>query len=269
MSWEGDTDYEGDISDKSAPEISTFKRRTQGRPPTTGAHYVKQEHDKLVKESKEKEMIDEIMGNNVTAKGTKSMNAMRQAHEIANDFRNAPPADISSRVFESMETIRKVAEKSSNIKGDLKNIMRKAANMAEGAIVEMHKRYMEGQKEEGEAIKDIRNELQALRWENDKLKNEVDRLKKREMSMVEVAAAPERELIIMPSTSQGHIPQQISHVPELGSSRPVRTAAAIAADKITQVRHEENEGEESVTEVDMVEVGEREVELPSPSTSTP
>lgn len=201
---DGDTESEGDFSDRSAPEIPTFKRGKRGRPVTTGEYYLKQEHDKQVLEAKEKEMMEEILDPNVKAKKTRTTNSMKQAEKYAEEFQNSPVTCITTRVMDSAETIRKVAEKSSKIKGDLKNALRKAANLMEGAITEMEKRIAMGKKTDSEAIEEIRGQLEKLRWENEKLKREVEVLKGIGVPVGGMATVYGKEPNMLPGTSQGH-----------------------------------------------------------------
>lgn len=213
-----------DDSYKSAPFGGvSFKRRKPGRPPTTGMYCVQQEHEKQKQEVIKKEVLEQVLDSKIKAKDTKSSANMKQAHEFAAEFKQTPSQDIAAQVFESMESIRKVAEKSKNLKGDLKQALRKAANIAGGAMVEIEKR-LSGSK----VIEEIRNELKSLRYENEKLKNEIERLKKGGISMQMepthgISDGPGTELRAGEKPlSKSNSGNKIPSAPENAETRPAR-----------------------------------------------
>lgn len=244
----GEEEEESETSSGNlSPSGVRFKLEKRGRKATTGDFYVKQGHEKQKQMELERRALEEIRDKSVKAKTTKSSQKVKQAAEFADDFKEAPPADIAAYVFESMEEIRKVAEKSKNLKGDLKRVIWVAANTAEGAMLELNKRL-----NTDDALKEIRNELKCLRTENEKLRIEIDSLRKaRDATPKEVA----------PAIDNSHMAESHSSAMETRGQRASKQASA------TETRQEENredEAEEEMTEVEMMVVGNEETMEPVP-----
>lgn len=149
-------DYSDVDTDRSAPAAMEhgFVRKKRGRPTTTGDYAFEQEHRKQVAEFIENEKLEQVKDRFVKAKVTACSKKVTQPEAFANEFCSKEPAYICTTIIDCMESVRKVAEKSSNLKGGYKTELWRAANAAEGAMTAMLSRI-----EKDTAMNEIRQRM--------------------------------------------------------------------------------------------------------------
>lgn len=145
----------------------------RGQKTSMDAWFLKEEHDKLKEEELERQALEAVRDRMVKAETTSASAKIKQAEEFANEYRHAPPQDVVAQVLDYMESVRKVAEKSKNLKGTFKRELRIAAT--QGTVMQLNKRI-----NPNEATEEIRSEMRNLQFEKEALETQVKSLLERE-----------------------------------------------------------------------------------------
>lgn len=157
-------DFEDTIlidEDEEMADPSTPDKRGRGRPPTTGAYYVKQEADRLARERDEREKSKRILDSAVPFEDKTGKMAKLTA-AIKEEMEEAPEDDIFSRLLQGANSIMKVTQLSGNLKGEFQGLLKHTAAEVRAASCALNERLA---RERDSPEDEFRKELASLRKE--------------------------------------------------------------------------------------------------------
>lgn len=182
-----DDEEQSSLSDSSAKRLKGEPRRGRGRPETTGAYRVKKaEEEKAIR--KEISDLEDVLDPEVDPKTLRAgKRPDKETEELIEQMAVTPTPDLAAILYEKIQEVQKVAERSRNLKGTYVKLINNATASMHAATRELSVRAQLGQSEQAEEeMATLRRETATLRRENKHLQNEMETIRRRLLELESV-----------------------------------------------------------------------------------